>query len=187
MFEGITTSTFEAGDTRKISLTLRDDSNNTITTDFPDADRLTAYSTGEVSINGVTTSVAFDQTVNTNDNNEFFVNAKVNSVGTFELHVKEGTTGALNSFSNSPITITIYPADTEPSKTNVEEEDDGDDRKFTLETFDVFGNPTTSGVHNNDKLEYVCKRSERAVRTPAGATTLHFRIARFAKFWRRVV
>jgi len=134
--------TVTAGETLSLPLDLRDSKNGEITSSFPEPSRFTTYATGEVDVGGVTVPVTFPQEVSTNENNEFFATASITSPRKFELHVKEGTSGIQNSFSNSPIIIIITHAATVPHNTVIESVNDGDNRIFTFTTYDEFLNPT---------------------------------------------
>jgi len=112
--------------------------------DFPDPDRFTVFAIGDVDVNGITIEVTFLQQVTTNNSNEFSVSVEIKSVGTFQLHVKEGTTGLQNSFLNSPIEVTITAAATAAKSTIFEKVEDAEFRIFTLTTFDEYNNPTNN-------------------------------------------
>jgi len=99
--------------------------------------------------------VTFPQTVTSNENNEFFATASITTSGTFQLHLKEGTNGIQNSFLNSPITLTITPAITDPERTTavVSSTVPEDATKVPISIFprDEFGNPS---AHDDDEFSY---------------------------------
>jgi len=116
-------TTLTAGEQINLSLDLRDGSNAPITSTssspLPQPDRFTSFAVGEIDIGGQQAEVSFDQEVTATTAGEFFANITLNTVGRFELHLKEGTTGIQNSFQNSPLTKTIIATETDPSETNI--------------------------------------------------------------------
>ena len=99
-----------AGESIELQLTLRDVRNSPITSSLPDPNRFTCFAVGEVDVGGQVIEVTFPQEVTRNEADSFFTSATLKTTGTFELHIREGTTGIQTSFQNSPITLTITPA-----------------------------------------------------------------------------
>jgi len=133
-------------------LDLRDVKNQPITASLlPDPDCFTTFATGEIDVNGEMREITISSYVFKTSNDEFRVATTITSMGTFQLHVLEGTSGIQTSFKNSPITITITPTKTEAKETVVDFEDVGDYRIFTLTTHDAYNKPTS---HDKDVITY---------------------------------